>query len=156
MDTVDLRSALLENFGAEFMPRANVIAPQFNASAGAKMAQQLFAGKLWNNIEISLLFHSQDALRCLSDEAFGYYIAAYINLIILSYYEADALVDTVISMLTPPASQGSPRLTWVNSRLGAINNPQRIVIASFLKFLEAEYSDFGARNALEVFWHTYC
>lgn len=76
-------------------------------------AVTLFSGKSWGELMASDLYHSEDAITCITKPAFSYYIAAYLKLFIENYYEADALVDTILNMLTPPLRHGIPSATWI-------------------------------------------
>lgn len=69
---------------------------------------------------------------CLTKPAFSYYIAAYLKLFIESYYEADALVDTILNMLTPPVRNGIPSTTWIVKNLDCFScNKRQLFLLHF-------------------------
>ncbi|GAB7126046.1 hypothetical protein JCM19000A_05530 [Silvimonas sp. JCM 19000] len=156
MENTLIRLSIKNHFGtARLLSDADLISPECGLSDGAAQAANLFQGKTWNNIDLMSLFHTEDALGSLSDVAFGYYIPAYLDLIVAHYCEADALVDTVINTLTPPVSNGEPRVSWIEKKLKFFNKQQRQVIATVLQHLKIQHGDFGAKHALEIYWHRY-
>lgn len=116
---------------------------------------EIFANKRWKDIDSSSLFFSQDLIRALSTKAFSYYIAAYLKIFICDYEQADALIDTILNMLTPPLSNGSVRTSWVERELFYFTKIQKTVIASTLSFLAKEYQHTGAQYALEIYWENF-
>ena len=124
-------------------------------SSNQKELYDIFANKAWNEIEHERLFFTEDSLRGLSDKAFSYYIAAYLKLLLTDYYRADALVDCIIDMLTPPSKDGNVRLNWINKKFFYLMDNQKNCISATLRFLADEYQDVGAIRALDIYWDTY-
>ncbi len=100
-----LERKLLQKIEIAFncQPDGDIIKPE---NENYKEVIELFSNKRWKDIDLKNLFFSQDLIRSLSRKAFSYYIAAYLKLFILHYDQADALVDTIVDMLTPPLSNG--------------------------------------------------
>ncbi|EOY2721834.1 hypothetical protein ACP3BO_002026 [Citrobacter freundii] len=118
-------------------------------------AVKLFSGKSWIELMDSDLYHSEDAVMCITKPAFSYYIAAYLRLFIESYYEADALVDTVLNMLTPPVRNGIPSTTWIGKNLDCFSCNKKVIIAFTFQYLCNEYCDQNAERALKIYWGQY-
>ena len=118
-------------------------------------AIRLFSGKSWVELMASDLYHSEDAVMCITKPAFSYYIAAYLKLFIESYYEADALVDTILNMLTPPVRNGIPSTTWIVKNLGYFSCNKKMAISFTFQYLCNEYNDQNAEKALNIYWGQY-
>ena len=72
---------------------------------------------LWYEISHNELYHSEEWICQRTPKIFSYYLLAYLKLVIEHYYDADALTDTIIIMLTPPLTNGLPRETWINKNI---------------------------------------
>lgn len=118
-------------------------------------AVKLFFGKNWVELMASDLYHSEDAVICITKPAFSYYIAAYLKLFIENYYEADALVDTILNMLTPPVRNGIPSTTWIVKNLDCFSGNKKVVISFTFQYLCKEYNDQNAEKALNIYWGQY-
>ncbi|EOF9300538.1 DUF6714 family protein [Enterobacter bugandensis] len=101
------------------------------------------------------LDHSEEWIRQLTPKAFSYYLPAYLKLIIDHYYDIDALTDTIISMLTPSLTNGSPRKTWINKNLNYFDIKQKEIIALALQYIYKQHSDQNAYHALNVYWNNF-
>ena len=118
-------------------------------------AINLFSGKSWIELMPSDLYHSEDAIMCITKPAFSYYIAAYLKLFIENYYEADALVDTILNMLTPPVRNGVPSTTWIVKNLDYFSFNKKVTISFTFQYLCEEYNDRNAEKALNIYWGQY-
>lgn len=118
-------------------------------------ALKLFSENAWFEIKSEHLYHSEDAIRCITKSAFSYYIAAYLKLFIENYYDADALVDTVSNMLTPPVRNGIPSTVWIEKNLDCLYLEKKAVIAFTFQYLSREYGDQKIENALSIYWGQY-
>lgn len=118
-------------------------------------AINLFSGKSWIELIASDLYHSEEAVMCLTKPAFSYYIAAYLKLFIENYYEADALVDTILNMLTPPVRNGIPSTTWIAKNLDCFSRNKRVAISFTFQYLCNEYNDPNTEKALNIYWGQY-
>ncbi|EFZ0065107.1 hypothetical protein BML42_004263, partial [Shigella flexneri] len=94
-------------------------------------------------------------VMCLTKPAFSYYIAAYLKLFIENYYEADALVDTILNMLTPPVRNGIPSTTWIAKNLDCFSRNKRVAISFTFQYLCNEYNDPNTEKALNIYWGQY-
>ncbi|HCS1518293.1 TPA: hypothetical protein OQM79_004268, partial [Shigella flexneri] len=83
------------------------------------------------------------------------YIAAYLKLFIENYYEADALVDTILNMLTPPVRNGIPSTTWIAKNLDCFSRNKRVAISFTFQYLCNEYNDPNTEKALNIYWGQY-
>jgi hypothetical protein len=101
------------------------------------------------------LYHSEDAIICINNLAFSYYIAAYLKLFIEKYYEADALVDTILNKLTPPVRNGEPRPAWIEKNIDFFSYEKKAVISFTLQYLCIKYNDQNAEKALSIYWGQY-
>jgi hypothetical protein len=110
---------------------------------------------LWYEISHNELYHSEEWIRQLTPKVFSYYLPAYLKLIIEHYYDADALTDTIISMLTPPLTNGLPRETWINKNLNHFDIKQKEIIALTLKYIYKHHSDQNAYYALNIYWNNF-
>ncbi len=115
----------------------------------------LFAKKRWHELEKEELYFTDELAVRLPVRAFSYYVAAYLKLFLSDYYKASTLVSFIISMLTPPLTNGLPRSTWIDKKLLYFTEAQKNAIALTFKFLECEYQDTDAEYALEVYWGKY-
>ncbi|WP_145975178.1 DUF6714 family protein [Enterobacter bugandensis] len=94
-------------------------------------------------------------IRHLTPKAFSHYLSAYLKLIIDHYYDVDALTDTVISMLTPPLTNGLPRKTWIDKNLNHFDIKQKEIIALALQYIYKHHSDQNYYHALIVYWNNF-
>lgn len=101
------------------------------------------------------LYHSEDAVMCLTKPALSYYIAAYLKLFIGNYYEVDALADTILNMLTPPVRNGISNTTWIAKNLDCFSCNKKAVISFTFQYLCDEYNDQHAEKALNIYWGQY-
>lgn len=115
----------------------------------------LFSGKTWAELMDVDLYHSEDAIMCINNSAFSYYIAAYLKLFIEKYYEADALVDTILNMLTPPVRNGIPSTAWIVKNIDFFSYEKKAVISFTLQYLSMEYNDQNSEKALNIYWGQY-
>lgn len=118
-------------------------------------AINLFSGKSWGELMPNELYHSEDAIMCITKPAFSYYIAAYLKIFIENYYEADALVDTILNMLTPPVRNGVPSTTWIVKNLDYFSCNKKAIISFTFQYLRDEYNDQNAEKALNIYWGQY-
>ena len=115
----------------------------------------LFSGKTWDELIDVDLYHSEDAIMCINNSAFSYYIAAYLKLFIEKYYEADALVDTILNMLTPPVRNGIPSTAWIVKNIDFFSCEKKVVISLTLQYLFVKYKDQNSERALNIYWRQY-
>jgi hypothetical protein len=69
------------------------------------MVEKDFANKQWEDISLEFMPKHYDALCFMTDEAYRYYLPAFMIQILYNYEEADMAVITVISSLKWPAKE---------------------------------------------------
>lgn len=117
--------------------------------------RELHDNQLWSELSHGELYHSEEWICQLTPKTFSYYLPAYLKLIIEHYYDADALTDTIISMLTPPLTNGLPRKTWIDKNLKYFDIKQKEIIALALQYIYKHHSDQNAYHALNVYWNNF-
>lgn len=114
-------------------------------------ASALFQGKPWRTLPPAALRNTEGPLLRLSDQAFAYYLPAYLQSFLDDYHGADVMVDCVIGLLTPPGPSGV-RASWRQRRAAHFNAAQTQAIAAVLQQLVDQYHDAPAQAALDRYW----
>ncbi|MEH6462177.1 DUF6714 family protein [Chitinimonas sp. JJ19] len=137
---------------ASLVPKERLLADAACKLDECIQVKSIFGGKKWQDISVGDLDYTEGVVLRLSDEAFSYYIAAYLHRFITRYDEADVMLDCIMSMLTPPLSHGEPRPAWVASRLSYWSDAKCGLIAQVLKYLSDEHDCYASKQALAAFW----
>ncbi|NHQ88223.1 hypothetical protein HA050_19135 [Iodobacter sp. HSC-16F04] len=120
-----------------------------------RRAINIFNNKRWGEVKDSDLLFTEGVVYRLSDKAFSYYVASYLRWFVQDYANADVMVDCVLSMLTPPFSNGEVRLSWVEKRINYWSISQNNAIAKVLDYLADKQGCYLSSQALDVFWEQY-
>ncbi len=116
---------------------------------------KIFGGHEWSSISLSSVQYKDEVIGRMSRQAFFYYLPAFLKIIITDYLSADAFSVVFIKMLTPPTSHGVPRQSWVDGWYSDLNDDQKVIIASVLKFVANKHASLVADRALEKFWQSH-
>jgi hypothetical protein len=140
-------------------------------SGEAMEIRAMLSGKRWNELKIEVLVRQNSALGFLTDEAFCYYIPAYLLLLLQDLRAADILASSVIRHLTLPVEvdaiflanflaqsgnltndlskflqeelrNSSSRVGGFIQRMKRFTQPQGEAINEFLKFLAEQHADY--------------
>jgi hypothetical protein len=127
-----------------------------------KQIAEHFRGMSWPDVDLAFLREygeHADASACLtfmSPEAFRYYLPAFLLVLVENFQEADVLVETVISSITPRRDQSKPALVeFVRLRLEGFTPEQREAIRLFLEYMKREHGQeylFGELDAALEHW----
>ena len=88
-------------------------------------------GYKWDNLPIEVISSYKHDFHRLSAEGFRYFMPALMRAVILQPEEADALVDNIVSLLTPPKDDVLVSKTF-EYRIQNLNNQERAMIATFM------------------------
>jgi hypothetical protein len=114
---------------------------------------EAFRGKHWKDVPLSVLFTHRLSLPLFSDEAFRFYLPAYLVAALLHPEEVDTLRENVFFSLTPPESEG-PRASSFMERMKRFDAQQTAAIRRFVELYvqqETSYPDSNRERAL-MFW----
>jgi methyltransferase-like protein len=64
--------------------------------------QQAFVGKHWSELSQETLIKENSALSFLTNEAFRFYLPAYLSIVVRKFEETDILPDVTVQYLTLP------------------------------------------------------
>lgn len=123
---------------------------------------EYFIGKSWGDINYKRLNHDyeMDPSACLSfmsDQAYRYYLPAFLLLCLESYDEADIIVNNVIYSLSPPEDSHSNAMKKFLSRMSEFTLEQKTSIRSFLEYIQELHGNDFPKNepasALKKYWN---
>jgi hypothetical protein len=127
-----------------------------------KQVADYFRGTRWQDVDLAFLRkygERADASACLtfmSPEAFRYYLPAFLLVVAESFDEADLLVQTVVSSITPRRDQSNRALVeFVRKRLEGFTSEQREAIRLFLEYMKREHAQeylFGELDTALEHW----
>ena len=127
-----------------------------------KQVADHFRGTSWQDVDLAFLRKYGEhadvsvALTFMSPEAFRYYLPAFLLVVAERFGEADLLVKTVISSLTPRRDQSNRALVeFVRKRLEGFTPEQREAIRLFLEYVKREHGQeylFGELDAALEHW----
>lgn len=122
---------------------------------------EFFRGKRWEEITAKTLQEDYrgdgSCLAFMSDEAFIYYLPAYMVIAIQEYEEADVIADSAVFALSPPKGDIAHLRPWWQERVAGFTKRQREAILLFLQFMhehhkeDYDYPDSPLAAALE-YW----
>src|SRR3989344_3320707 len=128
------------------------IYPDYEGNTIAKV----FKGKKWQEIDPDALARQNAAPGFLTQEAFHYYIPAYMMLMIQDIDKADILVEIIINKLTP-LSENELGESFVKADL--FTKEQGACIKHFLQYLQDANPDFFENKeptiAIERYWKNF-
>lgn len=106
MDKAQLLSLIVASFGLANPPdKQRLLKPHLEGVYEADELKRSFASLDWQSVPPQLLRTGQAAPNYFSDEAFIYYLPAYLRLIASDIDYADVLVDIIIGKLVLPANE---------------------------------------------------
>jgi len=94
----------------------NLINKESFGSYEAKQIEKAFSYKKWEKLDQKLLIANKSALGFLSDEAFIYFLPAYMKLLILEFEAADVIVDTLLEKLLLP-TEADMQLRYIEYKM---------------------------------------
>lgn len=121
-----------------------------------------FKGKHWGDVPLELLLGSHESLSFFTDEAFRFYLPAYLLAAIERYEDADIIPLYVLFSLRP-SRKGEEEARFL-ARMEGFSTVQREAIRSFLRFMaHAHAADFPSNDLtrdepsllLEQFWEQF-
>ncbi len=121
---------------------------------------KVFEGKNWWEVDIDKMIYENGALPLLSNEAFLYYLPAYMTLIIEDPGRADILWDSTVYNLTLPTEHGYyrkeedlPKMqeSFYN-RMEGFSKEQKVCIRHFLEYSHNLDSKDTEMLAIENYW----
>jgi hypothetical protein len=92
--------------------------------------RDVFKGKRWQEVDMKQLARENGAPAFLTDEAFKYYLPAYLNLIVEDILTADVLTDIIIQKISTANFQKS------------FSPEQESCIENFLEYIKENHPDF--------------
>jgi len=109
-----------------------------------------YAGRLWTDVPTDILGFNADALHFMTDEAFLYYLPAFIRKYLREREGADLIPQQLISMLTPGEADPA-RFHFLETRS---SNRQKQFIAALLAHVRDEDPFYRpeAEAALSSYW----
>ena len=111
------------------------------SSSDAFETEQFLKNRKWQDLELNELVRNHESVFFLTPEALRYYIPAFLLSSVLNYKEANPIPDTLIFLLTPPATEDPASRIRFNARFGQFNKAQRQTIKAFLEFIRDEYGE---------------
>lgn len=114
---------------------------------------EAFRGRHWKDVPLSVLFTHRLSLPLFSNEAFRFYLPAYLVAAVLHPEEVDTLRENVFFSLTPPELEG-PQASLFVERMNRFDARQAAAIRRFIELYvqqETSYPDASRERAL-TFW----
>lgn len=130
--------------------------------ADCREVAEAFKAKHWKDVPLEVLLHYHESLSFFSDEAFRFYLPAYLLIAVERYGEADVIPLYVLFSLQPPPT-GEERDRFLR-RMEGFTRAQREAIKSFLRFMRDEHAaDFPTSDLtrdepsalLDRFWEAF-
>ncbi|MEZ4299566.1 MAG: DUF6714 family protein [Polyangiaceae bacterium] len=97
----------------------------------AQEVADAFRGKHWKDVSLDMLFAHRLSLPLLSNEAFRFYLPAYLLAAVLHADEVDTLRENVFYMLTPPTSE--PQASSFAERIKGLDTAQTGAVQRFVE-----------------------
>ncbi|MBE7456520.1 MAG: hypothetical protein HS102_07815 [Planctomycetia bacterium] len=122
------------------------------------MIEQAFLGKGWLDVSKETIRYNHTALFFFSDDAFRYYLPAFMMAAIKNEDDDDSgmIIASVVSALTGPLDIDSPEKQRFLRRMKGFNVAQSKVIIEYLSYVDSKCSDWFAfdepRRAIESYW----
>ncbi len=113
----------------------------------------IFTGKKWEEIKLEDIQYKDYVFSFFSQEAYYYYLPAFMIIVLDSYIEANVVSQAVVYRLTPPTNDYKPRKKWRDKTVSGFNEIQKKAIKLFLETLRDFYGDEWAEIALENVWN---
>lgn len=163
IDKVQLTYLIKKSFSGLRYPGDNALVPDLDNHLEQQQVKDYFKGKKWEDITLGSLRteYIGDESACLyfmTEQAARYYLPAYLLISVIDYNDADVIIDSVISMLTPEEHDGS-NLERFYSWVKGFSLEQCNVISLFLLYMAKNHSDYffeGEPNiALECYWRKF-
>jgi hypothetical protein len=105
--------------------------------------RDVFKGKRWEEIPLSVLDYHYSSLSFFSPEAYRYYLPAFLLASVLNYRSAGMVPLSTILSLIAPKKQGKMMMDWFLGRVSGLTPAQKAAIREFLEFMYLEHgSDF--------------
>jgi hypothetical protein len=122
---------------------------------GAREIADAFRGKHWSEVPFETLLYHNDALHFFTDEAFRFYLPAYLLAVLERYEDADVLPEMLVGVLTAPDPQ-DPGYSSFRLRFDGFSADRRAAVTAFLEYLmmthQDEYPDDELLTALQSYW----
>ncbi len=121
---------------------------------------KIFEGKKWQEIDTDKLVYENGALALLSDEAFNFYLPAYMILIVQDPEKADILWDYTISSLKLPEEQDfninkgdiEKSRKYFYNKMEGFSVEQKVSIKHFLEYLFSLEDEETEKLAIGNYW----
>lgn len=141
---MDQVAALLERLEAAFgelpMPEDDhLVFDDSGYHLECNQVKAKFRGRHWRSLSPTDLQGEADSLAFFTPEAFRFFLPAYVRASVLDYERADLIPMVVVGALARPGDPGL--LSYFQSRIGALDVPQRAVLKEFLAFLRERHRE---------------
>lgn len=113
-----------------------------------------FRGKTWRSISLETLAWERSSLPPFTDQAFQYYLPAFLRAALLHRLETDTLWENIFYTLTPPEEATGREMASFVGRINGFNAGQKAVLKEYMRFyLETETSyDVPGKKRVREFW----
>ena len=122
---------------------------------GANQIADAFRGKHWTEVPFETLLYHNDALHFFTDEAFHFYLPAYLLAVLERYDDADILPEMLVGVLTAPDPE-APDYSFFQQKFKSFTSAQEAAVKAFLEYLMKTYPDHYRHNeplaALQSYW----
>ncbi|PYQ65480.1 MAG: hypothetical protein DMF53_05465 [Acidobacteria bacterium] len=144
MTTDKIAALLLERLEAAFgdlpVPDDEHLVPDSSGyDLERNQVQAKFRGRHWRSLSPADLAGEADSLALFTPEAFRFFLPAYVRASVLDYERADLIPMVVVWALARPGDPGL--LSYFQSRIGALDLPQRKALKEFLSFLRERHGE---------------
>lgn len=156
VDDITVATNLIrEAFKDAERPLGAIFEDNWYRPADAESAGKAFEGRCWQEMSHEDLLENYDAIYFFNDEAFRYYLPAFMIDVLQHFNDADHLVDEVPAALVPP-SQREDKASFKTAfarlisrdtdarfeeRVAGFSRPQKRAIQAFLRALNTVDAD---------------
>jgi hypothetical protein len=99
-----------------------------------------FRGRRWDAVPLETLRYHHEALFLFTDEAYRYFLPAYLTATVKSYKKAGNISHSVVFSLRP-RPKDDPELKRFRARMGGFSKTQKVAIRAFLEHMVAEHDE---------------
>ena len=148
----------IENaFSDTSYPSDNTIVPLYNNEPHCAECAELaetFRDKTWKSVPIKTLAGWRGSLSLFTNEAFQYYLPAFLQAALLHTAETDTLWENIFYILTPPEENTGSKMERFLQRISGFTNKQKDVLKRYMRLyleIETSYEVHGKTRVIE-FW----
>jgi len=115
----------------------------------------LFIDIKWEDVDLTKISFRDDVVIAMTNEAFIYFLPAFLMRLIYFYSDTDVLEQTVLQKLMPILSGTEYRKTWLDLMPNKLTEAQKNILAKVLFYLATEFDDSMCENLLDEYWFKY-